>query len=232
MSPKGLAAYYVALSGVGATLVVAVALLSPLPGPAAPVERSVVAVVFVGACVLGLSVAVRPAWYRRLRDGRSHGDGGGPPRPNRPTRGHHPTCVHFASHVLEIGGRTRCAGCTGLGLGAALAAVLMVAHAGLPYGLPLGTPLAAVAIGLGLVAANFVEVAALRGSAPVHLASNVLLVLGFLLIVAGTLEATGNTAYGVLAVVVSVLMVDARIRLSGWRHAEVRKSCGEACAAA
>lgn len=231
MTPRGLASYYVVLSAVGAALVVAVAVLGPEAGPAPPRDRALVAAAFLLVCALGLSAAVRPNWIRRRMERRSHDSGGTPASP-RTFRGHHQDCPHFAAHVLTVRGRVVCAGCTGLGAGAVLAASLMAAHAGLPGGLPLGPSAAVLALGLGFVALNYLEAGAVRGGAMVHVTSNVLLVLGFLLLVAGTLEATGDAAYAGLAVVVSLLMVDTRIQLSRWRHSEIRKACGDACGTA
>ena len=229
MSPKGLAAYYVALSAIGATFLGVVAWRSPASSPIPSTDRALVASTFVAVCALGLASAVRPNRIRRLTSGRSHGLGGGPASAPRPYRGHHPDCEHFATHVLRMGDRTLCAGCTGLGIGAAAAALVMALYAVMPGGLPVRPPAAVLALGMGLVALNYVEVAVRRGHAIVHTAANVFLVLGFLSLTIGTIEATGKAAYGLLAVVVSLLMVDTRIRLSSSRHADLRRRCGEAC---
>ena len=229
MSPKGLAAYYVVLSAIGATFLGVVAWRSPASSPIPSADRVLVASAFVAVCVLGFASAVRPNRIRRLTSGWSHGLRGGPAPASRPYRGHHPDCEHFAAHVIRMGARTLCAGCTGLGIGAFVAAILMAVYAWLLGGLPVNPPAAVLVFGVGLVTLNYVEVAIRRGHAMVHTAANVLLVLGFLFLTVGTVEATGKAAYGLLAVVVSLLMVDTRIRLSSWRHVDLRRRCGEAC---
>lgn len=229
MSPRGLAAYYVGLSAIAGSLLGVVVWASPATSPVAAADRTLVGAAFLAVAALGLSSAVRPNWLRRRVSGRTHGARDGPGPATRPYRGHHPDCEHFAGHVLRTGGRVLCAGCTGLGIGAVAAIPLMALHAALPGGLPVGPPAAVFALGVVLVSLSYVEVSVRRGHAGLHVAANALLVLGFLFLTVGTFEATGKVAYGLLAVLVSLLMVDTRIRLSGWRHAGLRRQCGEAC---
>jgi hypothetical protein len=43
-------------------------------------------------------------------------------------QGHHPTCEHFTSHIIQLGSRSYCAGCTGLGTGAIFALIVAIVY--------------------------------------------------------------------------------------------------------
>ncbi len=60
---------------------------------------------------------------------------------------------------------------------------------------------------------------------------NALLVVGFALVSIGLLEATGELAWALVGVVLSVLWMDTRIQLSRWNHAAVCALCPEGCVA-
>jgi uncharacterized membrane protein len=218
VSSRTAALSFVALSAAMAGMVSLAAWLGGSEQIPTPADRLVVGAAFIIAAILGVSFALRPNWMRRPRAG------------HRQRRGHHTNCEHFAGHTVVLAGTPRCAGCTGLALGSTASASLMVAHLIVPWDIPAGAAPLLVPLGFVLVAANFLESGVPRTRASPHVLSNALLVLGFLLVVVGVFEATGSPGLGLLAVLLSFLLVDTRIRLSAWRHEEIRRSCTAACA--
>jgi hypothetical protein len=52
---------------------------------------------------------------------------------------------------------------------------------------------------------------------------------GFYFIIIGTLEYTGDTISGLIAVVISFLLLDTRIQISNWKHVITCKLCKNEC---
>ncbi len=225
------------LSLVAGVLVLAIALTGVAPeGDVAESDRRALGGALMLVCALGIVSALRPDWRRSVLAGGEGPDGHGSPDadgplPGPPRRGHHPECEGFASHTLGLLGRVRCAGCTGLAAGAFAVAVLVWLYAVEPSALdPMG--------GLAMVLAGLSLVALVLGTALVgkvrpwaSLLLNALLVVGFALVSIGLLEATGELAWGLVGVVLSVLWMDTRIQLSRWNHAAVCALCPEGCVA-
>ena len=86
-----------------------------------------------------------------------------------------------------------------------------------------------VAIGLLLVLINFVETARHSRTPPLHILANAILPVGFLLVTLSVSEATGEVSIGLVAMLVSFLLLDARIHISDWKHAEICRRCGRSC---
>lgn len=231
MNRRGGALYYLALSVLAGAIALAVSWLGPTEnGEVGPTERFVVGGIFIACCTLGASLALRPNW---MRGGGSHGS----PRPegvdgdphSRRREGHHPDCDRFERHRFAIGGRGRCAGCSGLALGSVISIACMSVYALVPDILTAASPLALVAIGLVLILTAFAESAAPTRSTVIHFVSNAALVLGFSIITIGMLEATGDVVFGLIAIALSVLWLETRVQLSNWLHARTCTACGEPC---
>jgi hypothetical protein len=190
-------------------------------------ERLLVAGAFMGSCVLGISLAIWPGWFRRSGGGHpgAHGKIAG----GRGRLGHHPDCKSFQSHVLRTKARALCAGCTGLALGSLVSILLTSVYVILPLGVQPAILHALIALGILLVIVSYVEIAAPARNVLVHVTANTLLVVGFSSLVIGTFQLTGSLAYGLLAVVISFLLLDTRIQLSNWRHSRVCTDCRESC---
>ncbi len=231
MSPRGTLQYFLLLSAVGGVMLVLVAVgRLGSAGPAALDARWLVGIAFVGSCAFGVSLAVRPNWHRRAT-----GHAGASLRESeasttrRVHRGHHPDCGHFDGHVLRAGDRWLCAGCTGLAAGSVVAAGLMVAHLAVPAAIMEWPALYLLVAGLALVGLRFAQAVVPARSPGVHMASDALFVVGLLLVTVGALYATGEAAFGLLAVLFAFLWMDTRIRLSQWRHARECAGCPEPC---
>jgi len=198
-------------------------------------ERRIVVTPLNVACALGISMALRPNWRRRwfgeegaVDEGAADADGP-PPGPRR--RGHHPECETFASHTVTWRGRVRCAGCTGLAIGAFAVIVLGIAYVRSPTSITWAPGTSLVLAGVSLVAVDLFAAWAGGIDPRANMALNGLMVMGFAFVSIGMLEATGDWLWGLVGVVFSVLWMDTRIQLSRWNHAATCTVCPEACAA-
>jgi hypothetical protein len=63
----------------------------------------------------------------------------------------------------------------------------------------------------------------------VHVLANALLVIGFFLMTIGVSSATGSGVAGLFAIMICLLYMDARIRISEWKHADICQKCGQPC---
>ena len=198
-------------------------------------DRAIVGMALLLVSVLGISMALRPNWRCLLtepeRAGDDEGDGAGNGLPGPRRRGHHPECEPFSGHTLSWGGRVRCAGCTGLTVGALVTIAMTIGYVLLPTPDPALLGPGLVLCGLALVAVDLYA-AAMGASDPMaNMALNGLMVMGFGFVSIGMLEATGDWSWGLVGVVFSVLWMDTRIQLSRWNHVATCMVCPEACTA-
>ena len=228
MNPARSATYFLILSALGLGMMFVLALSGT--GDASPVdpqERLLVGGAFIVSCVLGISLAVWPGWFRR-----SGGGGQGPHSKmvaGRGRRGHHPDCDRFETHVLMTKSRALCAGCTGLALGSTASILLTGIYFVLPSGMQPAGFLVLISLGVVFAVTSYVEIAAPARNVFVHVTANALLVVGFFSLVVGTYELSGRLSYGLLGVVISFLLLDTRIQLSSWRHNRICAECRETC---
>ncbi len=191
--------------------------------------RLLVSGAFVASCALGISLAFRPNWYKRkssIRHDSVQLDDAGTPRA---LRGHHPDCESFEGHRIAFTGKTYCAGCLGISVGASLAIVMVIGYAVLAKDGIGGIAPAMTATGLAAIMLAFLETALLSKSPLAHVTSNASFIIGLFLVATGLLEHTGNGYVGLLGVLFAYLWTDTRIRLSGWRHSVICNRCSRAC---
>ncbi len=172
--------------------------------------------VFALICSLGIIAGVSPAFL--LFSGAERRDGDG-------VSGHHPDCGRFNGHTVNLLGKRRCAGCTGLVIGA------VASLGGLALGLPpleLGIETVfwsgVILVGLGL-AQHFIDL----GNEWVHLLLNNLFVVGAWLM----FESIQGLGLGLGGQVYFLSMTGfwiwARIRASQWTHVGVCAGCSQRC---
>lgn len=205
-------------------------LLTSTPESVQSSSRLFVGISLTFSFLLGISLALRPRWLLRIVRGREEkGLSASSPNGGRRFRGHHPDCNSFNDHVIEIDGRKVCAGCLGLALGASVSILLTIAYAGYQWTLIPDWPGVLVIIGLILVTINLIETYVPNRSTGLHISSNTLLVIGSCFVTIGVLEESGSAINGVLAIIISFLWLDTRIRISNWRHVETCSRCSEKC---
>ena len=236
MKGTGRIRMYLLLSFLGGVLVLVIALVGLQDDVALTSnERRFVVTPLNVACALGISMALRPNWRKRWFGDEGTIDGGSDdanePLPGPRRRGHHPECETYASHTLTWRGKVRCAGCTGLAIGAFLVIVLGIVYVRVPTSITWAAGPALVLAGVSLVALDLFAAWAGGIDPRANMTLNCLMVLGFAFVSIGLLEATGEWTWGLVGVVFSVLWMDTRIQLSRWYHAAVCTVCPEGCKA-
>ena len=144
----------------------------------------------------------------------------------KPTmRGHHPDCERFSTHVFRIGGRTLCAGCTGLFLGGSMALVgTLVYFFGNLYVGQTGFVISwigAVGVVFGLLLLPLFNIP--RSS--IRLFLNAFFAFGSFLILVGVDEIVQSVFVDLFLVVLIVFWLFTRIILSRWNHERICRSC-------
>ena len=223
---------YIILSMIGAVLIIVVLSFNPSDeGNIGFLDRLFVGGAFILCCLFGLSLALRPNWVRRIR--KQNRDNVHVPESQeiKSRKGHHPDCRGFEGHTLEFNNKTLCAGCTGLALGSMISILLTILFMGLSIDLSNSVLYIFVILGLIFIAFTFIEIVILKRTAFAHVMGNILLVIGFFLIIIGIFQLTGSSGYGILAVIFSFLWLDTRIQLSTWRHTVICENCAESCKA-
>ena len=184
--------------------------------PIYPSQASLPRAVFALICVLGIMAGVSPASLSFSGAERRDGDG---------VSGHHPDCGRFNGHTINLLGKRRCAGCTGLVIGAvASLGGLALGLGSLGLGIETVFWSGVVLVGLGL-AQHFIDL----GSEWVHLLLNILFVVGAWLMF-GSIQGLGlGLGVQVYFLLVTVFWIWARIRASQWTHVGVCGGCAEKC---
>ena len=181
----------------------------------------------IASCCFGLSIALHPGWYRRRRGLNQHASEDEGIR--RRMKGHHPDCTAFEKHRVLIGERAVCAGCLGIMIGSILGIVLMTVYIVVVHSSLKGSAQLLVSIGSVAIVLTYLEVAYPKRNVTLHVTLSAFLIMGFLLVAVGMLEATGSPIVGLLGVLLGFLWTNTRISLSNWRHALLCRKCGETC---
>ena len=211
----------------GAMLLVVSFTTSSLGLPLPYSERVVVGSVFIAFCVLGIVSSLKLIHLGRQKPAaRMPATREGHERRKRV--GHHPDCDSFETHVIPIGTKKVCGGCLGLALGSSAAIVFMTYYLfGVMVAPAQGPWLVLFAVILVLIA--FVESAMHSRLGKVHVLANALLVIGFFLMTIGVSSATGSGVAGLFTIMICLLYMDTRIRISEWNHANICQKCGRPC---
>jgi len=212
---RGIQLLYLTLSLAGLSILVSLYLWDGGPQVSLPFQAQVTGTIFVSICVVGLVAAVSPRSC-----GRGHGS-------SAQSKGHHPDCGRFGGHVLWLGGKPHCAGCSGLALGAAASIIgsVLFFYAGLLR------PVSGVVFWLGVaaVASGLIQHFIDLGSPYIHLLLNVSLVSGSFMI-AASISASGVSFFvEAFHLVLVVFWVAARIRVSQEEHVLICQACDQRC---
>ncbi len=140
-------------------------------------------------------------------------------------RGHHPTCGYFSSHVFRLSGRTFCATCSGLLLGAiiALAGIALCFSGNWQLG---QNAFVAVFFGIvGVMAGVLQSFLHIFQSSVIRLFTSISFVLGTFLILVGLEELAHNTSADLFVISLSIFWITTRISLSKRDHNIICSKC-------
>jgi hypothetical protein len=196
------------------SLAVLAALAITSPHESIGVQKELISAAFSAICILGIVAGISPSRCNRLV-------GHFPEKPDRSFRGHHPDCGNFSPHIIQIGGRTYCAGCTGLVIGAMIALIGTVIYAFL-QSLSVQSVTVAFWSGLAGVTLGLLQYNLFTKRASIHFLLNVVFVVGAFLLLVGVIEINGSLSSGAYFLFVILFLINARSSLSRLEH---RKKC-------
>jgi hypothetical protein len=180
-----------------------------------PSQIRVSKVLFASVCALGIIAGIAPKWFSFASRSEKHS--------GEMVAGHHPDCGYFPGHIVLLGGRVFCAGCSGLVLGASFALFGLIFDY-FPFEAEIGFWFGVLLVGLGL-AQHYIDF----GSGWVHLWLNFWFVQGAWFMFEA-IQVMGLsfliTAYFISA---TIFWIYARIRISQWIHVGVCNKCDEIC---
>lgn len=143
-------------------------------------------------------------------------------------RGHHPSCQLFQHHKFQVCGRTLCAACTGLFIGAITAVVvttLFFFNGWNPELTPHTVLLGVIGVALGLLQPLLYD----KCHYIVRISVNSYFVLGASLILIGFDAMLRSLTADFLAVAGSVFWLFTRIKVSRFRHDAICRGCASKC---
>jgi len=223
--------YYLILSITAAFLLLILAFFSPSNVNSIELyDKLFISGLFIIICIFGISLAFYPGWYRRITNfGNYNKQKQQTKKAVRKREGHHPDCNEFKNHSIKIKNKILCAGCLGLAIGSAISIFLMILYIFIENNQSSTIFQIIAFLGLIMIFFTFVEIMFPLSNAVGHVVSNIILVIGFLLITISIFEITGNKIYGAITVLFSFLWLDTRIHLSNWRHTLICNNCDENC---
>jgi hypothetical protein len=179
-------------------------------------QASSLRAVFSLICVLGIIAGVSPGVLSFSGAERRDGDG---------VSGHHPDCGRFNGHTINLLGKKRCAGCSGLVIGAvASLGGLALRLAPLELGIYTVFWGGGILVALGL-AQHFIDL----GNEWVHLLLNILFVMGAWLMFESIQGLVLDLGVQMYFLSMTVFWIWARIRVSQWTHVGICAGCPRRC---
>ena len=228
MNDKDTLYYYVILSIISAFLVLLLSFFgSQEPKNISLYDRAFVGGLFIIICIVGISFAARPRWYKRKKTSTNSYDKNNS-QTKKSYKGHHPDCKYFKNHTITIKNRIYCSGCLGLILGSLIAIVLIIFYIPLATQKYLFLFQLLLIFGIVIIFLVYAEII-LQSNATIHFISNIFFVLSFFFIVISIFEITGDRISGFIGILFSFLWVNTRINFSHWNHKRICSCCNENC---
>ena len=209
---------------------------------ASPVWRwGLVTTIYGSICILGMAAVFFPTSCRSIawpsRVGRGVSVFGGEPDRFQTTHilgvrlvhGHHPPCGGFRGHEVLIRGRSFCAGCTGLLVGAVIALFVTAMSAFLGAGFVVPGQ-ALVFFGMVGAALGLFQSLSFRSEKGwFRVFAGALFVVGTFLILWGVDAVLRSLYVDLVVVLFSLLWLGTRIELSRWSHERICDGCVSGC---
>lgn len=191
-------------------------------------RKPLIGSIFLLICVLGALAVVLPGKCNSILGGREKGSPFGfhsGASSSRVLKGHHYDCEGYVPHTVKLGGRTLCAACSGLFLGAVAAIFGTVAYFFSNAKISQFGMLFLIA-GMGLVALGFIQFNFPRLA---RLLVNALFVLGAFLVLLAVEMLLMNLFIDLYVISLTMLWILTRILLSQWDHSRICRSCRVYC---
>ena len=203
-------------------------------GPTLPWERQIVGTIFMVILLLGTLAGITPTHCSRLMQFRSKLKEPGLHRPSMDNngdeikvKGHHPTCGQYSTHVIQIGTKTYCTGCTGLVIGALIALV----GSGLYFFFELPIPgvivvfwVGILGIAIGLLQHIIYRLLKVNWSV-VRISINVFFVVGGFFLLASVVEIASSLVLSMYLLLSIIYWVFTRILMSKREHHLICTGC-------
>jgi hypothetical protein len=191
-------------------------------------RKPLIGSIFSLVCVLGALAVVVPGRCNSILGGQKEGGSFGLHSAQagaHSVKGHHVDCSGYAPHTVRLGGRTLCAACSGLFLGAVAAILGTMAYffSSIELG-QFGLPL--LIAGMGLVALGFVQ---FKFPKIARLLVNALFVVGAFLVLLAADILLMNLFLELYVISLTLLWILTRILLSQWDHSRICRSCTVDC---
>lgn len=231
MKQRSLVVQYIILSIISIILLLSVVFLnSSNENSLLLFDRLIVGIIFIISCLLGISLAFYPGWIKRhLKREIESPNKKNYKKSARKRIGHHPDCDRFNNHIIKINGKIYCAGCLGLAIGCVISIILMTIYVTFSFSLSIDFILFLTILGFLIIGFVFIEIFVNNRNIWIHILSNSLLVLSFLIILIGITESTKTISFGIICIVLSFLWMDTRIQLSKWHHSTICNECDKSC---
>jgi hypothetical protein len=185
-------------------------------------RRPLLGTLFSVECILGIFLGIYPSKFSELHDRKAQSahhilD------PDIKYIGHHPPCGRFSGHILILRNRGLCAGCTGLVIGAVFSILGTIFYFLLDFPFPVDPVwlfiLGVIGVSFGLLQYQLFN----WGGSILHMLINIYLVFGVFLLLWAIDILTKNWIIELYLIILSVLWIITRIKLSQVDH---RKTCG------
>lgn len=142
--------------------------------------------------------------------------------------GHHPSCENFSTHILSLGGKLYCTGCTGMVIGAIIS--LLASFLFLFAGFQIEVAETIFWLGFSGVAFGLLQLLFNLRNKISRLFLNIFFVLGAFFLLIGADEISGNFVLELYLLILIVYWIITRTLVSQWKHREVCSSCSlESC---
>ena len=221
--------YYIILSSVSAFLLLLLTFFGNFKPTINIFDRLIIAIIFIICCLLGVSSAIYPSWYKRFRKTQSNNENKQQIIKTIKRKGHHPNCNQFRNHILKIKHKSYCAGCLGLAIGSFISILLMIFYITTVNEQISQIFQLLIITGFIFISITYIEIVHPYRHIIIHIIFSALLVISFLFITISIFELTGNKIYGMISILLSFLWLETRVQLSIWRHNHICNNCDEIC---
>ena len=221
--------YYIILSSIAVFFLILLTFFGSFKPTINVYDRLIIAIIFIIICLFGISIAIYPGWYKKIRESKNHNENNHQIIKTIKRKGHHPNCNKFKDHILKTKHKSYCAGCLGLAIGSFISILLMIFYIIIANEQFLQIFQILILIGFIFIIISYFEIVLPLRNVIFHITSGILLVVSFFIITISIFELTGIIIYGMISILLSLLWLDTRIQLSIWRHKHICNNCSEIC---